>query len=275
MAQVCTTLANTLITWGSKVCSVALMCIPLSKWQEQKDSLPGSQVVWQCSHVWDPRNGGEKYERVLWHRWTQDVWQYWNKIPWVFWFLYQAGTVIWPDFSCWCTLQQLASHVSSIRKGYMSVNKPSMQGWQKMVLLGAMIYLFVSAFEHNRKGAVTNQILPAELKLPDSLHDQRKENKRYSFKMSLYTTNVPHDISLSTRNTISHFKRLIWQKVQITKKEEEKNNTRNQTIVKAKLKSNFFSKLPWHPVQVSYLREDCFRHGVRYYCPRPTYGSFS
>lgn len=45
-----------------------------------------------------------------------------------------------------------------------------------------MIYLFMSAFEHNCKGAVTNQILPAELKLPDWLHDQQKENKHYTFK---------------------------------------------------------------------------------------------
>lgn len=45
-----------------------------------------------------------------------------------------------------------------------------------------MIYLFMSAFEHNCKGAVTNQILPAELKLPDWLHDQQKENKHCTFK---------------------------------------------------------------------------------------------
>lgn len=31
-------------------------------------------------------------------------------------------------------------------------------------------YLFMSAFEHNCKGAVANQVLPAELKFPDRLH---------------------------------------------------------------------------------------------------------
>lgn len=67
----------------------------------------------------------------------------------------------------------------------MSVSKASVQGWQNMAPVGARIYLFMSAFEHNCKGAVTNQILPAELKLPDSLHDQRNENKHYSFKMRL------------------------------------------------------------------------------------------
>lgn len=87
-----------------------------------------------------------------------------------------------------------------------------MQGWQKRALLGAVIYLFMSAFEHNSKGAVANQILPAELKLPDSLHDQRNENKHYSFQMSLNKRKMPRDISLSTRTTISHVdtvKRLI------------------------------------------------------------------
>lgn len=112
----------------------------------------------------------------------------------------------------------------------MSVNKPSMQAGQAMVLLGAPIYLFMSAFEHNCKGAVTNQILPAELKLPDSLHDQRNENKHYSFKMRLYKTTMPHGLSLSTPNTISHVdtvKRLIWQKVPMTKfkKTKTKKNT--------------------------------------------------
>ena len=29
------------------------------------------------------------------------------------------------------------------------------------------IYLFMSAFEHHRKGTMTNQIFPVELKLPD------------------------------------------------------------------------------------------------------------
>lgn len=94
----------------------------------------------------------------------------------------------------------------------MRVNKQNMQGWQDGVLLEALIYLFMSAFEHNCKGAVTNQILPAELKIPDSLHDQRNKNKHYSFKMRLYKTTMPHGISLSTRNTISHVdpvKRLI------------------------------------------------------------------
>lgn len=94
----------------------------------------------------------------------------------------------------------------------MNVNKESMEGWQIMVPVGTRIYLFMSAFEHNCKGAVTNQILPAELKLPDSLHDQRNENKHYSFKMRIYKTNMPRDISLPTRNTISHVdtgKRLI------------------------------------------------------------------
>lgn len=56
---------------------------------------------------------------------------------------------------------------------------------------------------------------------------------------------------------------------------KKKNNTRNQNVIKVKLKSNVCSELPWHPGQVSYLRDDCFRRCVRYYCPRPTYGSFS
>lgn len=107
-----------------------------------------------------------------------------------------------------------------------------------MVLLGTMIYLFVSAFEHNCKGAVTNQIPPAELKLPDSLHDQRNENKHYRFKRSLYKTNMPHGISLSTRNTISHVdtvKRLICQKVPMTKFQKN-NNTRNQKYYQSEVK---------------------------------------
>lgn len=32
------------------------------------------------------------------------------------------------------------------------------------------MYLLVSALEHNGEGAVANQVLPAELKLPDGLH---------------------------------------------------------------------------------------------------------
>lgn len=59
----------------------------------------------------------------------------------------------------------------------MSVNKPGMRARRKALLLEAAIYLSVSALEHNSKGAVTNQIPPAELKLPDNLHDQRNENK--------------------------------------------------------------------------------------------------
>lgn len=31
-------------------------------------------------------------------------------------------------------------------------------------------YLFMSAFEHNCEGTMTNQVLPAELKLPNRLH---------------------------------------------------------------------------------------------------------
>lgn len=64
----------------------------------------------------------------------------------------------------------------------MSINKQTKEGWRDIARRGAMIYLFMSAFEHNCKGAVTNQILPAELKLPDWLHDQQKENKHYTFK---------------------------------------------------------------------------------------------
>lgn len=32
----------------------------------------------------------------------------------------------------------------------------------------------MSAFEHNRKGTVTNQVLPAELKLANRLHGSQK-----------------------------------------------------------------------------------------------------
>lgn len=32
----------------------------------------------------------------------------------------------------------------------------------------------MSAFEHNSEGTVTNQVLPAELKLPDRLHGKQK-----------------------------------------------------------------------------------------------------
>lgn len=35
-------------------------------------------------------------------------------------------------------------------------------------------YLFMSAFEHNREGTVTNQVLPAELKLANRLHGSQK-----------------------------------------------------------------------------------------------------
>lgn len=94
----------------------------------------------------------------------------------------------------------------------MSVNKASAQERRKTALPGAVIYLFMSAFEHNSKGAVANQILPAELKLPDSLHDQGNENRHYSFQMSLYKRKMPRDISLSARTTMSHVhtvKRLI------------------------------------------------------------------
>lgn len=33
-----------------------------------------------------------------------------------------------------------------------------------------LLYLLVSSFEHNSKGAVTNQVFPVELKLPNRLH---------------------------------------------------------------------------------------------------------
>lgn len=74
--------------------------------------------------------------------------------------------------------------------------------------MAAMIYLFMSAFEHNREGAVTNQILPAELKPPDRLHDQRQQNKHYFQEYQpLNKTTMPHDISLSAGNSISRVKK--------------------------------------------------------------------
>lgn len=41
---------------------------------------------------------------------------------------------------------------------------------QYLICLMCVNYLFMSAFEHNCKGAVANQVLSAELKLPDRLH---------------------------------------------------------------------------------------------------------
>lgn len=58
------------------------------------------------------------------------------------------------------------------KKNHKHEYKQTKEGWRDVARRGAMIYLFMSAFEHNCKGAVTNQILPAELKLPDWLHDQ-------------------------------------------------------------------------------------------------------
>lgn len=73
-----------------------------------------------------------------------------------------------------------------------------------------MIYLFMSAFEHNCEGAVTNQILPAELKPPDGLHDQRKQNKPYFQEYEpLNKTTMSHDISSSARNSISRLKKNV------------------------------------------------------------------
>lgn len=37
-------------------------------------------------------------------------------------------------------------------------------------------YLFMSAFEHNSKGTMTNQVFPVELKLPDRLHGHTRKS---------------------------------------------------------------------------------------------------
>lgn len=44
-------------------------------------------------------------------------------------------------------------------------------------VLGCISYLFMSAFEHNCEGPVSNQVFPVELKLPNSLHEKIRNER--------------------------------------------------------------------------------------------------
>lgn len=69
-------------------------------------SLPGSQVVEQCSHVWVP-GSGEQHVLVkrCRARLMPKTWQHRKEtLPLIFWFPSRAKTATWPSFSCWYTL---------------------------------------------------------------------------------------------------------------------------------------------------------------------------